>query len=70
MILMHGNVLLQLCDTTAVNTGKFNGIVVKKQNEMETRGFTRPQYMGCQHHILDLILKHYKSTTLAFDYKL
>ena len=29
-----------ICDTTAVNTGRLNGIVVKIQNEMETRGFT------------------------------
>ena len=43
---------------------------------METRGFTRPQYLECQRCILDLILKHvldhfvnYKSITLSFDYK-
>ena len=42
---------------------------------METRSFTRPQYLGFQHHILDLILKHVLdhfvnySTTPGFDYK-
>ena len=48
----------------------------KMHNEMETRGFARPQYLGCQYHILDLILKHvldhfvnYKSTTPGSDYK-
>ena len=65
-----------ICDTTAVNTGRLNGIVVNIQNEMETRGFTKPQYLGCQHHILDLLLKHVldhfvncKSTSPGFDYK-
>ena len=63
-------------DTAAIITGQVNGVVVKIQNEMECRGFTRPQYLGCQHHILDLILKHVldyfincKSTTPGFDYE-
>ena len=41
-----------------MNTGRLNGVVVKIQNAMISRGFERPQYIGCQHHILDRILKH------------
>ena len=64
------------CNTTAVNTGKVNGVVVKIQNDTESRGFSKPQYLGRQHHILDHILRHVfdyfincKSTTLDLDYK-
>ena len=59
-----------------MNTGKLNDIVVNIQNERETRGFTRPKYLGRQHYIQGLILKHvldhfvnYKSTALGFDCK-
>ena len=47
-----------VCDTIAVNTGRVNGIVQKLKTEMVTRGFDQPQYIGCQHHILDRIVKH------------
>lgn len=47
-----------ICDTTAVNTGHINGVVVKIQQKMREKGFEQPQYIGCQHHILDRILKH------------
>jgi len=53
-----GNFKMIICDTTAVNTGKVKGVVVKLQNGMISRGFPRAQYIGCQHHILDRILKH------------
>ena len=52
------NIKMIVCDTTAVNTGRVNGIVQKLKTEMVTRGFDEPQYIGCQHHILDRILKH------------
>ena len=65
-----------ICDTTAVNTRKIDGIVVQFQKEMEAHGFARPQFLGCQHHILDLILKKVldnfvscRSATPCFDYK-
>ena len=47
-----------ICDTTAVNIGRVNGVVVKLQKKMAEMGLERPQYIGCQHHILDRILKH------------
>lgn len=41
-------------DTCNGNTGRKNGVVVQLQ-----RHFIHPvQYVGCQHHVLDLILKH------------
>lgn len=47
-----------VCDTTPVNTGRLNGVVVQIQKEVMRKGFPEPQYVGCQHHILDRILKH------------
>src|SRR6185436_3778580 len=47
-----------VCDTTAVNTGHRNGIIVRLNKEFERKGLSRLQYVGCQHHILDLILRH------------
>ena len=47
-----------VCDTTPVNTGRLNGVVVQIQKEVMKKGFPEPQYIGCQHHILDRILKH------------
>lgn len=47
-----------VCDTTAVNTGRANGVVVRLQRTMNEKGLDVPQYIGCQHHILDRILKH------------
>ena len=45
-------------DTTSVNTGRKNGIVIRLQKEFENKGFQKPQYIGCQNHALDLILRH------------
>jgi len=47
-----------VCDTTAVNTGRSNGVVSRIQRTMNEKGLDAPQYIGCQHHILDRILKH------------
>ena len=47
-----------ICDTTAVNTGRLNGIVVKLQRKMCEMGLEKPQYIRCQHHILDRMVKH------------
>ena len=52
------NIKMIVCDTTPVNTGRLNGVVRKLKNEFAKRGFEQPQYVGCQHHILDRILKH------------
>ena len=45
-------------DTTAVNNRRLSGVVVKIQNDMEKFGYSKPKFIGCQHHILDTILRH------------
>jgi hypothetical protein len=47
-----------VCDTTSVNTGRKGGVVVRLQNEFLKKSLPKPQFIGCQHHILDLILRH------------
>lgn len=47
-----------ICDTTAVNTGRFQGVVKLLQDDITDKGYQKPQYIGCQHHILDLLVKH------------
>lgn len=47
-----------ICDTTAVNTGRLNGVVARIQRTMVGKGLQMPQYIGCQHHVLDRILRH------------
>lgn len=47
-----------VCDTTAVNTGRTSGVVARIQNFYKNKLMNPPQYIGCQHHILDLILRH------------
>ena len=42
----------------AVNTGKENGVVVKFQKTMSEKGYEKPQFIACQHHILNLVLRH------------
>ena len=49
---------MMICDTTNVNSGRKNGIVIQLKREFVRRGYDEPQYIGCQHHVLDLILKH------------
>ena len=47
-----------ICDTASVNTERKNGIVIHLQREFKNKGFQKPQYIGCQNHVLDLILCH------------
>src|SRR5215469_3900923 len=47
-----------VCDTTPDNTGHKRGVVFRIQQKMLEMGLNIPQYIGCQHHILDRILKH------------
>lgn len=54
-----------VCDTTNVNTGEKNGIVHYLQSCFEENSLTPPQYVGCQHHVLDLILKHVMNELLG-----
>ena len=43
-----------ICDTTNRNTGAEGSVVVNLKNEFIARKFEVPQYIGCQHHVLDL----------------
>ena len=52
------NICMIICDTTAVNTGRLQGVVKLIQDDFMKNGFMKPQYIGCQHHILDLLVKH------------
>lgn len=55
---LWNSIKMIICDTTSVNTGKKNGVVTLLQNHCASMGLVPPQYIGCQHHILDLILRH------------
>lgn len=46
-----------IADTTSVNTGNKNGVVVKLQQMFSEKGFDRPLFISCQHHVLDRILR-------------
>lgn len=52
------SVKMIISDTTAVNTGHHSGVIVRLQRQFKEMGLKEPQYIGCQHHILDLILRH------------
>lgn len=54
-----------ICDTTSVNTGVKNGVVALLQNHFIYMGLPPPQYIGCQHHVLDLILRHVMDESLG-----
>lgn len=47
-----------ITDTTNVNTGEKNGVITQIQNYFKTIELPPPQYIGCQHHVLDLVLRH------------
>ena len=47
-----------ITDTTAVNTGCKNGVIARLQRKFREKRLEELQYIGCQHHILDLILRH------------
>jgi len=52
------SVKMIISDTTAVNTGHQSGVIIRLQRQFKQLGLEEPQYIGCQHHILDLILRH------------
>lgn len=52
-------------DTTNVNTGVKSGVVRLLQNCFKEKHLSPPQYIGCQHHVLDLILKHVMNELLS-----
>lgn len=46
-----------ISDTTAVNTGAKNGVIVRLQRLFTMKGFDAPQFISCQQHVLDRILR-------------
>ena len=46
-----------VADTTSVNTGKKSGVVDRLQRKFADKGISKPQFISCQHHILDRILR-------------
>ena len=51
------SVKMAISDTTTVNTGNKIGVVVRPQRQFEQKGLEKPQCIGCQYHIHDLILR-------------
>ena len=54
-----------ISDTTVVNTGHQSGVVVRLQRQFRQKGLEEPQFIGCQHHILDLVLRHVMDSSFA-----
>ena len=44
-------------DTTSVNTGKKNGVVIQLQQRFLNKVRCKPQFISCQHHVLDRMLR-------------
>lgn len=55
---LWASIKMIISDTTSVNTGKKGGVVRLLQDHVKSLSLPSPQYIGCQHHILDLILRH------------
>src|SRR6218665_33855 len=53
------SVKMIISDTTTVNTGHRNSVVAGLQRQFRQKGPDEPQFIDCQHHILDLILRHF-----------
>lgn len=51
-------VFQSITDSTAVNTGIDQGLIVRLKNEIAVMGQPEPQFIACQHHILDLTFRH------------
>ena len=54
---LWGSIQMIVADTTSVNTGRKNGVVSRLQRMFRSKGHPAPQFIGCQHHILDRILR-------------
>jgi len=52
---LWGSINMILADATNVNTGKQSGVVVRLQRMFNSRGHQAPQFISCQHHVLDRI---------------
>ena len=54
---LWNSIQLIVADTTSVNTGKKNGVVVILQRMFTEKHINKPQFISCQHHVLDRILR-------------
>ena len=45
-----------VADTISVNTGKKNGAVVRLKQIFSAKGFGKPFFISCQHHVFDRVL--------------
>lgn len=54
---LWGSIKMIVTDTTSVNTGKTGGVVKRLLMHFESVGLEKPLYVGCQHHVLDRILR-------------
>ena len=59
------SVKMIVADTCNTNTGRKAGVVTLLKKEFERRGLEPPQFIGCEHHILDRILKHVMNQILG-----
>ena len=55
---LWSSIKIIVTETTAANTRKCLCAVTWLQNHVEDIGQEKPVFIGCQHHILDTILKH------------
>ena len=54
---LWNSIQMIVADTTSVNTGKKNGVVVILQRMFTEKRINKPQFISCQHHVLDRILR-------------
>jgi len=54
---LWGSINMIVADTTNINTGKQSGVVVRLQRMFNSRGHQAPQFISCQYHVLDRILR-------------
>ena len=54
---LWGSIEMIVTDTTNNNTGKTSDVIKRLMTHFKSVGFEKPLYVGCQHHILDRILK-------------
>jgi hypothetical protein len=54
---LWGSIVMIVADTTSVNTGKKTGVVVRLHQMFEEKGYHKPKFISCQHHVLDRVLR-------------
>ena len=54
---LWSSIRMMIADTAPVNTGPHTGVVAKLQTMFTQKGYEAPQFISCQHHVLDRILR-------------